>query len=125
MRQRELRKVLRRAWLKDLMSGQFKQTKDMLYNRGRYCCLGVACKTYERVTGEKLGFKRGEVLADSVFTGGSAVRDAFGFGDACGGSVVIDDKAQSLAQHNDAGVKFQDIAKAMAKKWRIKLEELS
>lgn len=44
----------KQEWIKDLRSGKFKQGKNMLWNErsNTYCCLGVACKTYERLTGD-------------------------------------------------------------------------
>ena len=33
----------RRAWLRALRSGDYKQGRDQLRCDGKYCCLGVAC----------------------------------------------------------------------------------
>ena len=32
-----------KLWVKALRSGEYKQTKDSLKNRGGFCCLGVLC----------------------------------------------------------------------------------
>ena len=50
-----------REWSKDLRSGQFTQCKDRLYDGTGHCCLGVACRTAQRL---------GMPMKDSVtFTG--------------------------------------------------------
>ena len=41
------------AWVKDLRSGKYPQSKRALRNKDGFCCLGVACDTYrKRVGGE-------------------------------------------------------------------------
>lgn len=40
-----------REWVADLRSGKYKQGKEALRRRDRFCCMGVACDTYRRVTG--------------------------------------------------------------------------
>lgn len=37
------------AWVEDLRSGQFQQTRNVLHDDAGYCCLGVACETYRRL----------------------------------------------------------------------------
>lgn len=39
-------------WVKDLRSGAFPQGVGRLRSEAGYCCLGVACETYRRVTGK-------------------------------------------------------------------------
>lgn len=40
-------------WIKDLRSGEFSQCRNELQLQDSYCCLGVACKTYERLEGSE------------------------------------------------------------------------
>lgn len=40
-----------REWVADLRSGKYAQTTNVLRHEDAYCCLGVACETYRRVTG--------------------------------------------------------------------------
>ena len=35
----------KKKWIKALESGRYKQTQENLELDGRYCCLGVLCKT--------------------------------------------------------------------------------
>jgi len=42
MRKLNLPKLFRKDWLKALESGEYQQGQNNLYNRGKYCCLGVA-----------------------------------------------------------------------------------
>jgi hypothetical protein len=43
-------KLNRRAWVKALRSGKYKQCREELTNekQGRFCCLGVACEVLIR-----------------------------------------------------------------------------
>jgi len=61
------RKELWEAWLTDLESGEFHQTREKLFNgkKGRgagYCCLGVLC-----VTSNRLGAVTAIDLDDTVY----------------------------------------------------------
>ncbi len=43
----------RKEWAKDLRTGDYKQIKGHLRDKGNgRCCLGVACDTYKRLTGK-------------------------------------------------------------------------
>lgn len=44
----------RKAFTDALRSGEFSQTKGVLQDSRGYCCLGVACVVYEKVTGGDL-----------------------------------------------------------------------
>jgi len=39
-----MNRKIKKQWIEALLSGEYKQTKSSLYNRGRYCCLGVLCE---------------------------------------------------------------------------------
>lgn len=74
-----LAKKLRQEWIKALRSGKYQKGKDALEpKKGQYCCLGVACKVYEKVTGESAIYEDdklyGQHLEDQP-----AVGRAFGF----------------------------------------------
>lgn len=43
-----------KKWVAALESGEFKQTTLFLQYGGAYCCLGVACRVYEKETGVNL-----------------------------------------------------------------------
>lgn len=41
-------------WVDALRSGEYRQTRGCLQDSHGYCCLGVACRVYEKHTGDKL-----------------------------------------------------------------------
>lgn len=44
-----------KAWIEALESGKYRRTEDALTDGyGAYCALGVACKVYEKETGNKM-----------------------------------------------------------------------
>ena len=40
-----MKKTVKEAWVKALRSGRYKQANSRLEYNGRFCCLGVLCKT--------------------------------------------------------------------------------
>ncbi len=46
------RAEFRRNWIQALRSGKYLQGRGALKNRGRYCCLGVACEVFGAVFGK-------------------------------------------------------------------------
>lgn len=101
-----------RKWLKALRSGEYKQGRDSLLRRGRYCCLGVACDVagYDL---EKLSTddRRTDFLPKSVriFLGlrpidaNVPVSASFSF--------------EGIARHNDRGLSFPKIADLLEAKY--------
>ena len=51
-------------WVEALRSGEYKQGVGCLYDsrHDKYCCLGVACKVYEKETGDNLGADSGGTM---------------------------------------------------------------
>ena len=47
-----MKKEIKTRWLAALRSGQYKQTKNMLTDGKRFCCLGVLCNLHAIETGE-------------------------------------------------------------------------
>lgn len=98
-----------RAWVEDLRSGRFSQTKGQLYDPDTdgYCCLGVATERYRQEVG---GEWEGELFVDAVGKQGVAeltvdVRLWFG--------LCTDNGAYtgaSLSHDNDVGKSFAEIA---------------
>ena len=84
----------KKKWIKALESGRYKQTQGNLELDGRYCCLGVLCKTM-RIDPQtaKIGFDY-ELLSESVLE-----------------KVGLTETEQSkLAVMNDKGKSFGEIA---------------
>ena len=115
-------KAARRAeFVKDLRSGKFSQTTGRLRGADGYCCLGVACETYSRLTGEgeweDYWFcpPKSEDIDDVELP--PEVQDFFGFKTSSGKLVEPyealegDDDYGDLTQLNDkAGFTFNQIA---------------
>lgn len=102
-------------WLQALESGEYKQTKDKIWNRNdenpKYCCLGVACKVAEDLGVRKVEFSDvddwNELLPNSLAsfmgmqTDGSLENSIYYRGNGY----------DTLTELNDAGIKFKTIAR--------------
>ena len=84
----------KKKWIKALESGRYKQTQENLELDGRYCCLGVLCKTMRidpQTAKSELNY---ELLSESVLE-----------------KVGLREEEQSrLADMNDRGKSFREIA---------------
>jgi hypothetical protein len=129
-----VKKVWADKWVKALRSGKYTQGRGRLKTTtGRHCCLGVLCD----ITGEG-SWKKDPYSSRKIFVIGDvdsgdnigaidlpgAVQDLVGLKSDYGefpdgrelevkGKVV-----KSLAQANDKGATFKDIAKFIEKNWR-------
>lgn len=103
------------AWLEDLESGKYKQGRGQLQEGNSYCCLGVACKTYQRLTKskKKLHFNNSGRLMGSNLSEQQVVFDYFGFNQEEGELVLNDGSEAYLAEMNDNGRSFKQIAKTI------------
>ena len=101
-------------WAEALRSGEFERGGGQLRRHdGRYCCLGVACEVYRRVTGD------GEWDGVEFVVGGKAERHYLpptierwlGLYDHQGTYVEGGpEEHRSLARDNDSGATFAAIA---------------
>lgn len=113
-------------WAKALESGKYKQAKDALSSREKpkekygYCCLGVLCDIYAKEM--KGGKWKPEYGARYFVIDGDDRNDAdLPFAVQCwaGMSSESGDRKEgsSLAQLNDTGTAFKDIAKIIREEW--------
>lgn len=102
-------------WLKALRSGYYKQGKGHLNDGDAFCCLGVACELYRRehslemsMDGEGIVSYDGEkfLLPHKVM---EWLELSTPEGDWLGDEFACD----SLADLNDSGLSFEDIAKVI------------
>lgn len=101
---------LQRKWVEALRSGEYRQTKGYLLMEGAYCCLGVACLS--------IGLSPEHALGADVFDGSYVavlpplVKDGMRFRGWCGEfrNATDDERYQSLADLNDGGKTFDEIA---------------
>jgi len=114
----------KKAWVKALRSGEYKQTQGNLQARGGFCCLGVACDLYAKETG--LGrWEKGSRFSPTLFVSGlhecdgglppEAVYNWFGI--TMSDELEIGNKVRAPEAHNDNGVSFEAIARAIEEQW--------
>lgn len=103
-------------WLKALRSGEFKQAKEVLYDKktGGYCCLGVACVIAKRegVIPKQTQWSHIDCCGDTepavrLDNNHAKVREWFGLKDNEGG---YGGNGLGLAHMNDNGADFWEIA---------------
>ena len=115
---------IKAKWLAALRSGEYQQGQNWLKNgKGGFCCLGVLCDLYRKEIG-KGGW---EIYYESrIFTLDDAkapyypptrVIDWAGLGESWEAlnkiRITIDGTENSLAEHNDQGKTFSQIADAI------------
>lgn len=111
-----MKKVIADKWVKALRSKQYKQGHGALRDGDQFCCLGVLCNLHAEA---KPKFAVNET--DPASYGGeeafppTIVQNWAGLKNECGEFQVGDD---SLADLNDHGVTFQEIADIIEKNWR-------
>lgn len=98
-----------KQWIEALRSGEYKQTKNVLFDGKGYCCLGVACK----IAGRKEVIKT-DMWDDTLYsftneieTLPKSIQKKLGFNTDVG---YYGDDNNSLAGDNDNGKKFKTIA---------------
>jgi hypothetical protein len=114
-----------KAWVAALRSGEFKQGKNVLRSNEDYCCLGVACELYHRQFEAYIweSFENPEEDNDEMtvysFDGddlqlAERVREWLGLATNIGayrrGADDPISARPSLAEKNDTGAKFEEIA---------------
>lgn len=98
-----------------LRSGKFEQAHNQLRAGDRFCCLGVACEIYRRETsgGQWSGsYFHSENSSGHWLDLPAAVANWLG-GCNSGFDVTIGGTEDSLANHNDHGRTFAEIADAL------------
>ena len=112
------RRQLREEWIAALRSGDYTQAKGMLHNTAkddRFCCLGVACSLFaERLTMSRQlisGAFPGIAYDGRSGTMPQRLVNALGLIGRVGESGQT--SIPGLAEMNDAGKTFQEIADAL------------
>jgi hypothetical protein len=135
-----LNKEIATKWVAALRSGEYKQSKSVLRSKDDgYCCLGVLCDLYQKETGkgtwgkEPLKDKHSRTMA-FAFDDGTADEPVTDFPDVevfkwagiecvpfAGGFRT--DFASELAEKNDEGASFEDIANCIEEQLKCEEEE--
>lgn len=104
----------RERWIKALESGRYRQTRGQLrevnWKTASYCCLGVLCNL-EKEKGQKWDgseFLAGVPLDGYVNYPPDSILKKLN---------VSDDLSNTLADMNDSGKTFKDIAAFLRNKW--------
>lgn len=102
-----------KRWVDALRSDAYEQARRVLYNGRGYCCLGVACKLYGEEHGVEFGPPKG-INFRHAFLGSEIllppeVEEWLGLREG-DGSFADGDDVKSLAELNDTGSSFAEIA---------------
>lgn len=114
----KLNHKFKRKWLKALRSGIYKQGTGVLKVKGKqeYCCLGVACD----VAGIPRDKYAGKELPSDLSKTLQLKLPPFFRSEEFGGNDECDDYIRTLAQMNDDGESFTDIANEIEAKFSVK-----
>jgi len=108
---------IKTKWVAALRSGNYKQGTGYLERNGCHCCLGVLCEISKLETGFGIDENRMENIYNLNGCGNerifNTIREWSGLEYMSGGSVFIDSGIKSLANHNDDGRTFLEIADAI------------
>lgn len=115
---------IKAKWLAALRSGEYPQVQEYLQNgKGAFCCLGVLCDLYRKEVGNggwEIYFAGMTFILDNVSTPyypPTRVINWAGLGESWEAlnkiRITIDGKENSLAEHNDQGKTFSQIADAI------------
>jgi hypothetical protein len=105
---------IKKKWVAALRSGEYKQTTIALRKGASFCCLGVLCnlhaQAHKRIAAKE---KHRAVYMGECELLPDAVIHWAGLEDRWGGDVHIKNCRKSLAEHNDSGATFKQIAAAI------------
>ena len=104
-----------KKWVKALRSRKYKQTRHTLSQHGKFCCLGVACDLAAKAGAISEPEERGTYLSydgeEDVLP--ESVKDWLGLRTATGSFTDKREVISNLADLNDGGKKFYQIARVM------------
>ena len=94
--------TIKAKWLKALRSGDYKQTTGALYADGGYCCLGVLCDVLGAIPAAA---KKDDFWGNFAILPANVAKRA-----GISENPVPSGYTDSLADLNDSGSSFEDIA---------------
>ncbi len=95
---------VKQKWVDALKSGDYQQTRATLKDQSGFCCLGVLCDLYSKETGEDW------VQDGRDYYPPTAVCEWAGFVNTYNPKVEYGEERLSLADLNDNGKSFKEIA---------------
>jgi len=110
-----MKEVIKNKWVKALRSGDYKQSQDQLKDSVGFCCLGVLCDLAPRKVGEWEG--DGTIFNGNECDLSESVMKWSGVCSADGDLPKKRSGIASLANLNDSGRSFKQIANVIEKHW--------
>jgi hypothetical protein len=102
---------IKQKWVSALRSGEYQQTKGRLRKEDKFCCLGVLCDLYGKENNVEwepsTHYKNAYVFQDMATILPLSVMKWVGVGE---GNPLVNDGDSSLAELNDNGTTFNEIA---------------
>ena len=105
----------KRKWIKALRSGKYEQTPDYLRYQSRYCCLGVLCDLVKEELGTDWDSR--EEFLGCVEELPREVVELTGLPDRVGSYQDLENTTRSLAEDNDLGKTFKQIANIIERRF--------
>lgn len=109
---------IKKQWVAALRSGDYKQGKKRLRNsRGAFCCLGVLCNLHAKAHPQIAAFEKKKLEymgCEELPPNDVCIWAGFAEGDA-NPFVTINGVGVGVAEHNDNGRSFAEIADAIEK----------
>lgn len=118
-----MNKDVAKKWVKALRSGRYQQAQGFLKDDTGYCCLGVLCDLYSKET-KKGRFAFDDKTGEIQFMGDDnesevlpdEVKEWAGMQTSKG---ELSSKIDTLADRNDCGATFTEIASIIERKWEM------
>jgi hypothetical protein len=113
-----------RAWVQALRSGDFTQGRNRLRTEDKFCCLGVACELHRKLRPGGAWLENGHGVL--TYLGGDSIMPSqvvAWLGLEKGNDNPIMQGKQSLAEYNDQGATFPEIADLIEREWLTEVPE--
>jgi hypothetical protein len=114
-----MKRSIARKWAAALESGEYQQTKGVLRDPNGFCCLGVLCNIHAQENPE-IAAKESDPdsYLGEVEVIPYQVQDWAGLSSVDGSLTTSATGDIMLAEENDKGMKFPQIAKIIRKHWK-------
>lgn len=106
-----MKKAIKKKWLKALRSGKYKQTEDKLKDKKGFCCLGVLCDIHRKENKKRW-------LHNSYYDEDLTLpEEIVSWSGLPSYNPIIDYRSNTLADLNDEGKTFEEIADVIEKQF--------
>jgi hypothetical protein len=104
---------IKQKWLNALRSGEYQQTQRYLHDENGFCCLGVLCDLYGKENNVEWNLANNGhnyVFQDMVTILPRSVVEWAGVKDHNADFIINETRTETLANLNDTGFTFNEIA---------------